>query len=100
METHYYVFIHRPGPNWLPDTPALEQPLAGHFAYMTELESNGTLVLGGGFIDGAGAMGVLRTDSLEAAEAIAYVDPAVVDEVVTTEVHPWFVTVGLASLQS
>jgi uncharacterized protein YciI len=94
METEYFVFIHRPGPAWIPDAPVLDQPLEGHFAYMTGLEESGILVLGGGFLDGAGAMGILRCPSLGEAHAIALRDPAVVDRVVLTEVHPWFPTVG------
>lgn len=94
METNHFVFIHRPGPAWIEGAAVTEQPLEGHFAYMTELEAAGTLVLGGGFLDGAGAMGVLRCDSLGQAMDVALADPAVVDGVVTAEVHPWFVTVG------
>lgn len=48
MQTDTYVFIHRPGPNWLPGKPILDQPLQGHFEYMTRLEADGTLRLGGG----------------------------------------------------
>lgn len=94
IETCYYVFIHRPGPAWLPDRPLMDQPLQGHFEYMTALEEDGVLALGGGFTDGSGALGVLRADSLAEAERIARSDPAVAAELVTTEVHPWFVTVG------
>jgi uncharacterized protein YciI len=94
METDYHVFIHRPGPNWLTDRPITEQPLEGHFGHMTRLEEQGILVLGGGFLDGAGAMGVIRTDSLTEAETIVASDPAVRDGIVTAEVHPWFVTMG------
>lgn len=94
MSTDYYVFLHRPGKGWLPDRPVGAQPLQGHFEYMTHLEADGVLVVGGGFLDGAGAMGVLRCESIEAANAVAEADPAVADGIVTTEVHPWFVTVG------
>ncbi len=40
----HYAFIHRPGPNWLPNTPILGQSLADHFAYMGTLPETGTLV--------------------------------------------------------
>ena len=94
MRTKYYVFLHRPGPNWLTDKPITEQPLASHFQYMTQLESERKLVLGGGFLDGSGAMGVLVADSQAEAENIVAHDPAVREQVVTSSVHPWYVTVA------
>jgi uncharacterized protein YciI len=100
METEYFVFIHRPGPKWIEGASIADQPLSGHFAYMTELEHDGSLIVGGGFLDGAGAMGVLRAESQAAAEQIAHADPAVRDGIVTTEVHPWFVTVTGAVAKS
>lgn len=93
MKTEYYVFLHVPGPNWVKDKPIHEQPLDGHFAYMSHLVSEEKLVVGGGFLDGTGAMGVLRCASLEEATEIVRQDPAVRDEIVTSEVHAWFVTV-------
>jgi uncharacterized protein YciI len=94
MHTQYFVFIHRPGPNWLQKKPVTEQPLEEHFAYMDQLAAQGKLVLGGGFLDGAGAMGVLRTDTIDKARVLAEQDPSVMAAIVTTEVHPWLVTVG------
>lgn len=72
METEYFVFIHRPGPAWVPDARVLAQPLEGHFAYMTGLEERGALVVGGGFLDGAGAMGVPRCRSLAEADPLRF----------------------------
>lgn len=94
MVTEYYVFIHKPGPNWLDGKPITEQPLGGHFQYMTQLESDNKLVLGGGFTDNSGAMGVLRASSLAEALEIVKDDPAVREGIVVTEVHPWYVTVA------
>jgi uncharacterized protein YciI len=94
MKTKYYVFLHTPGPNWLTDKPITEQPLANHFRHMSQLESEGKLVLGGGFLDGSGAMGVLIADSQSEAEHIVANDPAVKDQIVKATVHPWYVTVA------
>jgi uncharacterized protein len=94
MNTNYFVFIYKPGPNWLPDKPITEQPLAGHFHYMSQLETEGQLVVGGGFVDGSGAMGVVRMSNLAAAETLIANDPVVKDDIVTATVHPWFVTVA------
>lgn len=96
MQTKYYVFLYVPGPNWLPGKPISEQPLAGHFRYMTQLESQRKLVLGGGFLDGSGAMGVLVADSQAEAENLVTHDPAVRERIVTATVHPWYVTVAAA----
>lgn len=93
MDTNYYVFLHSPGPNWLPEKTVLDQPLDEHFAYMDQLQAAGTLVLGGGFLDGSGAMGVLLANSLTEAEQFVANDPAVKKKLVTASVHPWFVTV-------
>lgn len=94
MKTQYFVFLHRPGPNWLKEKPVHEQPLEGHFQYMAQLSGSKILVLGGGFLDHSGAMGVLKAGSLDEAETLVAEDPAVCDGIVKTSVHPWFVTVG------
>lgn len=94
METNYYAFIYSPGSNWLANRPILEQPLSGHFQYMSRLEAEGKLILGGGFTDGSGAMGVLQVSSLEEACEIIENDPAVKENVVTAQIHPWYVTVA------
>ncbi len=93
MKTEFYVFIHRPGPKWVQGKSVKEQPLSGHFEYMTKLENDNKFVLGGGFIDNSGAMGVLRASNIAEAEEMVKSDPAVVDGIVETEVHPYFVTV-------
>lgn len=93
MTTLYYVFIHKPGTNWLVGKPIGEQPLEGHFRYMEQLQVQGILVLGGGFLDGSGALGVLLAENLEQAHLFISNDPAIQEGIVTTEVHPWLVTV-------
>ncbi len=94
MQSRYFVFLYRPGPQWLPGKPITEQPLDGHFRYMTQLEADGILVLGGGFLDDSGAMGVLIAPSQHEAEGLVADDPAVRGQVVTATVHPWFITVA------
>lgn len=93
MDTEYYVFIHKPGPNWLRGKPVNEQPLSGHFEYMTKLEHENVLVLGGGFTDNSGAMGILRARNIAEAEKTVNADPAVQEGIVVTEVHPYYITV-------
>jgi uncharacterized protein len=95
MQTAYYVFLHTPGPAWRKGKPISEQPLEGHFEYMSQLEAMGKLIVGGGFIDeDSGAMGVLRAANISEARQIVENDPAVTNGIVTTQVRPWFVTVA------
>ncbi|WKZ38343.1 MAG: YciI family protein [Anaerolineales bacterium] len=94
MKTNYYVFIYFPGPNWLTNQPIANQPLAGHFQYMTRLEAEEKLVLGGGFTDDSGAMGMLFVSDLEEAREIIENDPAIKEGIVTAQLHPYFVTVA------
>ncbi len=86
---NYFVFIYRPGPAWLPNRSVLQQPLAGHFAYMEKLQQNGVLCLGGPFKDDTGAFGVIQATDFENASTLILDDPAVRDGVVEAEVHPW-----------
>ena len=94
MHTNYFVFLHRPGPNWLKDKPITEQPLSAHFQYMSQLAEEEKLVVGGGFLDDSGAMGVIQASNIAEVEKIVAADPAVRSNVVQAEVHPWFVTVA------
>lgn len=94
MKTKYFVFLYKPGTNWLLGKPPLEQPLGGHFKYMSELAGLKKLVVGGGFLDGAGAMGILQVETLEEAETLVAKDPAVADNIVVASVHPYLVTVA------
>ncbi len=94
MQTNYYAFIYSPGAGWLPGQPLSKQPLTAHFEYMSRFEAAGKLVLGGGFLDGRGALGVLQVSSLAEAQTIVENDPAVKSGLVMAEVHPWFVTVA------
>lgn len=85
----YFVFVYRPSSAWLPNRSILQQPLEGHFDYMEELQQGGVLCLGGPFKDDAGAFGIIQATDFESASAIILNDPAVRDEVVEFELHPW-----------
>lgn len=94
MKTDYYVFIYLPGPNWLTNQPITKQPLAGHFQYMNRLEAEEKLVLGGGFTDNSGAMGMLLASGLKEAREIIENDPAIKEGIVIAQIHPYYVTVA------
>ncbi len=85
----YFVFQYAPGPAWLKNKPASEQPLNGHFDYMKKLKAEKLLLLGGPFEDDSGAMGMIQTFSLEEARGIIEKDPAVKERLVLAEVRPW-----------
>ncbi|MCU0492764.1 MAG: YciI family protein [Chloroflexaceae bacterium] len=89
-----FLVIYRPGPSWLAGKPIAEQPLAGHFAYMEQLYSQGILRLGGPFLDDSGAAAVLEADDLTTAQQLAAHDPAVVAGVAVVSVHGWQLAVG------
>ncbi|WP_421787475.1 YciI family protein [Hyphobacterium sp.] len=78
FESPYYVFQFGPGENWIEGRAPFEQDLAGHFAYMGQLASEGVLVHGGPLDrgDGSHAMGVIRADNLAHAHEIMAQDPA------------------------
>jgi len=75
-----------------------EQPLEDHFAYMEELQSSHTLILGGPFRDNEGALAIIEAPDLTAAQLIFAADPSVTQEIFSVSVHPWFASVaGLVS---
>jgi|GEM_PF-5760569 len=61
---------------------------------MNELAESKQLIIEGGFLDGAGAMGILQVETLEKAEKLIAKDPAVIDHIVVASVHPYLVTVA------
>jgi uncharacterized protein YciI len=86
----YFVFLYTRDTGWVEGRPALEQPfLNGHFEYMTGLQNEGTLVLGGPFNDESGVMGVLKAGSLEEAERWIHADPVIRNNVLKAQVKAW-----------
>lgn len=60
---------------------------------MGRLQTQGKLLIGGGFMNNSGAMGRFLADDIEHACDIGFADPVVQNKIVTAEVHPWLVTV-------
>ncbi len=84
-----YVLRHEPGRDWVAGTPFREQiGVEGHLTFMRSLLERGVLVMGGAFQDGSGAMAIVRADSLDAAEDLAFEDPTVGSLLLVT-VRPW-----------
>lgn len=86
----YFVFVYRPGPAWVEGKSIRKQPIIAHAAYMNKLEREGTLLLGGPFKDDAGAFGILQCESIDAAWKLIEADPAIRDQIMIAQVHPWF----------
>jgi len=60
---------------------------------MSRLQKEGILILGGGFLDNTGAMGIFLSEEIKHAQDIVSADPVVRDKIVTATVHPYVVTV-------
>ncbi len=69
--------IDRPaGSEWVPGKGAREQPLwPEHAAFMDDLFARGVIELGGPFLDGSGAMLVMRVADAETARELLAPDP-------------------------
>ena len=69
--------VDRPaGSEWVPGKGAREQPLwPEHAAFMDDLFARGVIALGGPFLDGSGAMLVMRVADAETARELLAPDP-------------------------
>lgn len=86
----YYVLFHSPGDKWLKEISFREQPgIMEHVQYMSSFLKDKTLLIGGPFPDDTGGMMIIRAESKEAAESIAFRDPAVKNELLKVSVRPW-----------
>jgi uncharacterized protein len=70
-----------------------------HREYMTQLLAEGSLVAGGPFSDGSGALFIYETDSLADAEAIVSADPYKIGGAFASyQLRPWEVVKANPSL--
>ncbi len=89
----YFVAIYSHGPAWEKDDPHSEKKISGHIEHQNKLFEAGKLVMGGPFTDGTGGMAIFDVDSREEVEEILGNDPAVANELYTTELHPYRIAV-------
>jgi uncharacterized protein YciI len=76
MEQRLIVVDRPAGSEWLPGKGAREQPLWDeHAAFMDGLFERGLIALGGPFLDGSGAMVVMRVDDEAKARELLEPDP-------------------------
>ncbi len=100
---HYFfvVFLNM-GPKYDPALPLFGQPgIREHGAYMSQLEKEGKLLVGGPFVDkpgslaATGAMMLILADSLDEARRMMAVDPAQTSGLlVATDIKPFVMTGG------
>ena len=84
-----FAVLYRRGPNWLPDRPLSAQPLQAHVAYMEALHTSDCLSMGGPFTDESGGLVILTVDSMERAQELIAQDPAVLEGILSPEIHEW-----------
>ncbi len=90
-----YVIFYSEGPNWRHGVSFWEQVgIDEHAAYMETLLKQGTLIMGGPFIDGSGGMAILRTNDLVEAEEIVDNDPAVNAGTLSAKLRQWQVPIS------
>ena len=82
--SNYHVVFLKLGPKWVRDLPTARQPgIREHGEYMSRLSSEGTIVLGGPFLDDpaagnvSGAMVVFALADAAEAKRLMDVDPGV-----------------------
>jgi uncharacterized protein YciI len=93
-----FAIVYRRGPSWVERRSIFEQPLQAHLAYMKNLSAQSILLLGGPFTDDTGGLIVVAVDSLEEANALINKDPAVQEQIMCAEAHPWKLIRGEALL--
>jgi uncharacterized protein YciI len=89
-ETNYFLIRYLPGENWNDDISYEEQPgLKHHHLYLREQQTHGPLLMAGPLGGESGGLALLRTGSLEEAQAVALQDPGVKTKILRAEVVAW-----------
>ena len=84
-----FVFLYRPGPEWVEGRPMSEQKLRPHGSYFAALLRDGRVFAGGGFVNRDGGMAIVRAADMNEARTILERDPAISGGVFAAEVHEW-----------
>jgi len=86
----FYVLFHSPGPGWDPEKGFEDQAgIYEHVGFLRGLFEDGTLRMGGPFLDNSGGMAVLKVSSLDEARRIGESDPTVKSGLLTVTPRPW-----------
>lgn len=84
-----FLFQYSRGPAWREGVPMREQGLAGHGAYMRQLQDQGRLFAGGGYTSDDGGMAIVMCADIHEARAILAADPAITSGIFVAEVRHW-----------
>lgn len=84
-----FLFQYSRGPAWREGVPMREQGLAGHAAYMRQLQDEGRLFAGGGYVSDDGGMAIVICANIDEARAILAADPAITSGIFVAELRHW-----------
>ena len=84
-----FIIVMRRGPKWIPGKGVSEQPLLKHGRYLKELMDKGLLQFAGPFLDDSGGLLLLKVADESEARRIAEHDPAVLEQILEPEIHPF-----------
>ncbi len=91
----YWALILSPGPRWDYSRARDEQVgMMEHRAYMASLFADGTLLLGGPFVDELGGFAAFRAADEDAARRAIAADPGVRSGLLKTELRRWRLNVA------
>lgn len=95
MQQYYIVFLKR-GENRDQDSTAAAQLQQQHMAHLSRMGNEGYMSLAGPFGDEGDIRGiaVYHTPTLEMADSLARLDPAVQAGRLEVEIHPWWAAKG------
>ncbi len=97
----YFVGLIYRGPTWSPEvTQKVQELQAAHLANIDRLVESGKMVLAGPFADEGDMRGLFfyNVETLEAAQALVGLDPAVKAGRLRVELHPWWGPASLTTL--
>src|SRR5690625_1262563 len=72
-----WLVLSGPGPSWIDGKPVNEQGLVGHFHWLLDLYSRGTMRMAGPFTDDSGGMVVMEGAHAASVHALLAGDPAI-----------------------
>jgi hypothetical protein len=90
-----YAIIYTPGPAWIADRPANQQPLSPHNKYLQILRAANALLQVSYSSDRKTEVAVLEVNSKAEADQLLAMDPAVGTGTLNAELRQWNIVFGL-----
>jgi uncharacterized protein YciI len=84
-----FLFQYSRGPAWREGVPMRAQGLGPHAAYMQQLQNDGRLFAGGGYVSDDGGMAIVTAANIDEARAILSADPAITSGIFVAELREW-----------